>query len=1240
MSINDKILDAIELLANNSVKKAGYDKTIQAQILSCEDATIGKYRCRYQDAVFYAYANNLDTRLINGSYVYILVPENDMSKEKTILGTTKKLGINYISQTDGEQFYDIIGNNCIITDNNQKFYLNTNNKNYIYSLYDVNKHPLQNDIQIEDIQAIEQYIKQSSSLLVAATFKTSIQAKKQYNGHYGIAYNLKFKDNSNDTEIIKSYIIDENQMTGNPYRLIYNTRQFSIFNINGANFVRIESINIFNKGFPQAFQETTDEKLYSGDIEISLLELYGVIKKAENEISGISISFYTPQGTIFTNNNNLNKLSITAQVKIKGNLVSSTQNIPFYWGRENIKVFTDNQYYNQYLGRGWECLNQKNIIQEADIEQGIDAIVEWVPAKDTYILEKSNAVAAYTKLKVAIIYDNTVITKEITIQNLTTVPKITIESNEGIQFYHDMGNPTLICKINGEQRQEYTYFWAYQDNNGITQELLETETEEELEGQKVYKNKIQNVQINNITSFGTFKCSVIDNNNNYLGTASITLTNSLENEGTYSIVLNNGAVAYQYNENGIAPDNKSLTVRQKIQALSFTIYDNLGKPIDSNIIANDSNCSIRWEFPITDTLLTKSGNQQSSGVDSTGNYEYYDNIPNFMYGIASRYNINAKRNQIKLTVNYKGTSLSAETQFVFAKQGEPGTNGTQYLVKLVPNTNMENAPLYPMVTHIGEKYILNYGLMAGENEKELEVNNSYKFLKAQLWYNGELVWDSNAIGTSSFYATWEILANNYGNNNKDISCFEINKSTGQIKCNVEGPWDDISSARANIIKCTIKYQNKLYYGTIPIITAWASDEKYRINLKDQTGWRYAVYTSDGVSPKYDTSFPFEIIVKQNNEDISDTDLEYNFNQVGKESATESVELIDIDNSKTIKNKCKAAPVMQYNGLCVTAALVCDVKENSNLICNINIPIHFLLNKYGFSYINEWDGNKIEIDNNGGFILTPQVIAGKKENDNTFTGVFMGSVKNNTKFNTGLQGYSEGQRTFFLNSEDGSASFGKEGSGQIIIDPKEDNASIYSGNYKETDGKQGLSINLTDGSINGKSSPWHIDSSGDAYFGSIYGKIKSDATLIGEGITISGTSDQSSTQQGLTTIDPKKITAIQDSQEQPVENALDNYFAKQASFQNLQATTANISQKLTALNAEITNKLKALKAEIEDLIALKAEIEDLEILTSFKFGENNAKWGTVVSEINVDPDTGEISYDTVQAIIIDNSSQQN
>ena len=42
---------------------------------------------------------------------------------------------------------------------------------------------------------------------------------------------------------------------------------------------------------------------------------------------------------------------------------------------------------------------------------------------------------------------------------------------------------------------------------------------------------------------------------------------------------------------------------------------------------------------------------------------------NLIYGIEQKYNIKKKRNQIKLTVDYKGMSLTAETDFTFAKQG-------------------------------------------------------------------------------------------------------------------------------------------------------------------------------------------------------------------------------------------------------------------------------------------------------------------------------------------------------------------------------------------------------------------------------------------------------------------------------------------------------------------------------------------------------------------------------------------
>jgi hypothetical protein len=52
----------------------------------------------YQDSTIIAYSNDIETTYSKGSCVYILVPNNDLSKQKTILGTTKKLGTDYINQ--------------------------------------------------------------------------------------------------------------------------------------------------------------------------------------------------------------------------------------------------------------------------------------------------------------------------------------------------------------------------------------------------------------------------------------------------------------------------------------------------------------------------------------------------------------------------------------------------------------------------------------------------------------------------------------------------------------------------------------------------------------------------------------------------------------------------------------------------------------------------------------------------------------------------------------------------------------------------------------------------------------------------------------------------------------------------------------------------------------------------------------------------------------------------------------
>ena len=1111
MSISDKVLDAIELLATNSVEKAGYDKTIQAQIVSCEDATIGKYRCRYQDAIIYAYASNSDVTFNNGAYVYILVPGSDMKKEKTILGTTKKLGINYISQAEGDQAYDIIGNNCITSSN--KFYLDSINKDYKYTLY---KYGSPSEVKL-DVTALNQYIKQSSSLIVGVIFKTAIPPERQYRGHYGITYNLRFLDNTSNKEVIRSYTVDEDNMVDNPYRLIYDTRQYQIFNIDGPNFIRVESIEIFSKDFPDATGTITGTKLTSGDIEITTLELSGAVRMSESETSGVAISFYTPQGTFFTDSStSASYKTITAQVRIKGKLASAAQKIPFYWGTENVGISPSSEYYNKYLGRGWKCLNSKNVVQTGT--STTDPVIEWIPGKDTYILKFDAATARDNKLKVAIVYDGSVVTKEINIQNLgAKIPVLTIESTGGTKFYYDIGHPTLTCKVNSGEPSNYKYYWAYESNTGIFSELPVTtdantryaaavKTLNDLKTtiangtkfanaeatnlnnaetavkafdfiQRVEGNKVYDVQINNITSFGTFKCSVYNDKDTYLGTTSLTLTNTLDGEDLYSLVINNGSAVFQYNENGVAPNSKSLDVQQEIQGLSFTVYDNLGQPIDSDIIANTKNCKIRWQFPIKESMLVnQKENGLSSGMDATQTYEYYDNKTNLVYGIAQKYDIKKQRNQIKLTVDYKGMNLTAETEFTFAKQGEPGTNGTEYLVKLVPNTRMDNSPLWPMITKAGSSYILNYGLNSTAQETTIGAGTGYQLFKAQLWHSGELVWEGMTASTAAqdgvtkpSLVHWEMLRNKYNSSASDASAFNItNAESGYIAYSGDHLASAIETPLANIVKCSITWQGKLYYGTIPITTAWTISDNYRVNLKDYTGFRYAIYTSDGMTPQYDSSHPFEFICKEKIngtwEDVSMVSgshaVTYTPTAVGnylstKDGSATNSNLLEILTTPVYRDGCtknqwKARPASRYDGVCVNVAICCIYRQNGVIVGRINVPVHHLLNKYGMANINEWDGNSVQIDNEGGFILSPQMGAGHKESDNSFTGVLMGETRLPSKQTpqTGLLGYNAGTRTFFLNSKNGSASFGRSDQGQIVIDPstKQRKAMIYSGNF--------------------------------------------------------------------------------------------------------------------------------------------------------------------------------------------------
>lgn len=1036
--VSNQILDAIQILTKSRINKAGYDKTIQAQILSCEDKIEGKYKCRYQDATIYAYSNNSDVEYYSGTMVYIVLPNGDLnSSRKTIIGSTDNLGVNYINQASGDAAYVTIGSNCMSTD--EVYYLDTSIKEYLYTLYDANtsaEAPF-------NVDAVNEYIKATSSITIGGTFTTSISPEKQFNGHYGIAYNLRFADNNDGEPVIRTYMLDEDCMVGNPYRLSKPTYQYEVFDIDGKNFVRIESIQLFCQGFPAATTSSTD-RLESGDIKIESLELSAVMRLSDNDMNGICITFNAPQGNFFpANAPEGTTRKIIAELRVKGIVTRTSASIPFYWGKENTSVMNGHEKYNNILGRGWECLNS---FTKTENEQG-ESLIEWSAGSDTLILSLEQAPSKQNKFKVAVVYEGSVITKQITIKNLGAEDffNVTIESDSGTEFYYDIGKPILTCTV-GEAHahpDNATYYWAYQSNTGALQ-AIEQQTELEDYQRQIFVNKI--------TGFAVVKCSVYINDQ-YRGTASITLTNSLDGQKNYSLVINNSDVVFQYNENGVAPNAKSNLLPQQFQNLSFTVYDPLGQAVDTKDIKTDPNSSIRWAFPQIDTLLIDKDNGDAIAFDDV--YRYYNN-QNIIYDIEKSYNIRKQRNQIKLVVNYKGLILMAETNFTFVKQGEPGTNGTEYVVKLVPNTQMSNPPIWPIVTAVGNSRYINYGIGSSAAENAIE-GSSKQLLKAQLWKNGAKIWEgvsaNSLLDSGPSSVKWEVLKNKYGSNSTDISPFEVS-SDGVFTYDDTGI--DYLAPLATIIKCTINYERKKYIGTIPITIAWVSNQIYRVSLEEYTGFRSVLYASDGTSPHYNDSYPFEFIITENGEDISNNqNMSYSYSTTN-DSLLEASSYREGYN----KNQCSYQPAVLYDGMDVTIGATCSYSKDGSIVGKINIPIHFLLNKFGLENINDWDGNKVEINDEGGYILAPQMGAGQKNDNNLFTGVLMGSVKQpNKSKEIGLFGFGKGQRTFFLDAATGNAYFKGEieaGSGSKFGPWTISNTAIWKGssNY-DTEGQDNM-----------------------------------------------------------------------------------------------------------------------------------------------------------------------------------------
>jgi len=1072
VNYENQILTAIETLVDSAVQSAGYDKTIKATIINQTNAAIGEYKVKYQDSVFYAYS--IDTAIVypKDTLVYIQVPGNDMKQVKTIIGAVNKDDIDYTEVLETEDYYDAVGGNSC---NSETTYgLCSYNGETNITLYDRD-----NSINLVnyDEDLLKTNLNEMYNIICGAWFKTALADEQKKQGNYGITFDIDFYDDLDNTKVItKTYTIDVNNIEGNPYNLLSFIRQIRIFEIKSENYVNVKKIGLFCKGFPNT------EVGHENDIFIKMPILQAAREIPEVELNGYSVKIETDKSYFNSEDAEDAQTSISAIAKIKGHEIGSKRSVQYYWFRENSDIYPTMTGYNTYGGAGWECLNEYNILDSTTGE------IEYITNNKTLTIAKTDCVATDNKYKVVVIFnENGTVEADINIKNYSSAFTLSIASDEGTEFYYGNGSPTLTLLINGvESPANYTYKWAKEDNNGLFENLEETTSVNSTYNTLVsnyntllasvanetvlpnaakaqldtYKNqiagydeitrvegkKVYNIQVNEIDEWATYKCTVY-NSGDIIGTAAITLNNYPKIEGEFTLNIINGTQTFNYNSAGIAPTSQTLQRPMELKPLSFTIVDNKGNLLPDRIL---NLCNIHWTVP--------SGNSLIQATDSTD--------LTLDYTLAENYDINLINNSnIKLDIQYQELILHAETNFTFIKDGQPGTNGTNIICKIVPYTD-DDFDGYPVLyyngngTTYGTHFKLNY-----------TPNSNYRWFKLQLWENGSLIWEGvNSQKSGNVIVKWEVLKSNYTSSVSDLSHIRITESSGTSETthNYSFFFNNIDSNlatyqyAADIIRGEVTYKDKKYYCTLPLITVKTNDwTNFNYELVKNSGFRYVLYTSDGMYPQYESDTPFTLKVTEKingfTEDISNLTtnahkLTYNWGACGSSYYNgnwhQDIGLIE----QTIAaNKGTYVPIEECDGRNVTHAIRIAISQSRSQIAEIHIPVHFYLNRYGVSALNEWDGNHIEINTDKDVILAPQIGAGKKEADNSFTGIFMGDVleAGNEESKTGLYGYYKGDKTIELNSEDGSAKFGKTGAGQIILDPTDNTAKLKSGNFSMT-----------------------------------------------------------------------------------------------------------------------------------------------------------------------------------------------
>lgn len=485
--------------------------------------------------------------------------------------------------------------------------------------------------------------------------------------------------------------------------------------------------------------------------------------------------------------------------------------------------------------------------------------------------------------------------------------------------------------------------------------------------------------------------------------------------------------------------------------------DSSGELESNEKITVDSANDLLWTFPASNTMIELLDANKEAFYDTNGYVSYYQTRTNEpWYKINSYYSPNYSNNTITCQYTLNERVYTTEKEFTFGPAGTMGSDQTLVIDILGDKNSVDlEDSVVSFEIQLYDNQNVKQDIPDGQvvwawyYNSDLPTNTKFP-LVIENENNSILNWTTTNIDINNLY----ILQATVG---KLTTYFPVPISNGYSY--IKGPTQVIYQSNGEPAYNREAYQ---LYGRGDVQQC---DAKWRVRINRDYYEYKSVVEADSVNEETFNQDTYYILVEGNYRQAREynKDEQYYARKVqNKQCYLDSEKQLQLIAAENIGNLIPAE-IIQYTpelnsdnklqpiSIYVEDAPIYGVQAIVNDTVVWTQPILVLQNLWPNGVINAWDGKSLVLDEETGTILAAAISAGKKNSDNTFSGVMLGDwsdqdVEGSISKQTGVYGFHHGAMSYAF-KEDGTALIGKSSMARINFDGNE--STIYSAGYKDT-----------------------------------------------------------------------------------------------------------------------------------------------------------------------------------------------